>query len=176
MAKFSQEANLILQSACASVLMFELNRDNRLLESDFFNDLEFLTPEVKDIIVNQIGIGNQGTFLMVIYALLVVPKELLQNQYASEFNGIDAYIAKIVKTSQTNYKSDVPTIRYINHMRNAIAHAKIKILEEPERSVIFSDDSPRNEHCEFELPQSELIPLMNKLLKIHGKYIKTLPR
>ncbi len=175
MTKYSQEANLILQSACTSILILELNRDNRLLESDFFKRLEFLTPEIKNVITNQIGVGNQGTLLMVIYALLVVPKELLQNQYTSDFDAIDAYIARITKSSQTNYKSDMPTTRYVNHMRNAIAHAKVQILEE-EQSVIFSDDSPRNEHCEFKLPVPELIPLINKFLEVHGKYMKTLPR
>ncbi len=174
MAKCSNETNLIIQSACAAVLITELNRDNRLLQSEFFKDLEFLTPTVKDMISYQIGVVNYGGVLMILYALLVVPKELLQNKYSSEYAAIDKYIETIVITKQTDYKRDDPQVQYVKHMRNSVAHLRVKFTDN--ESVIFCDSSPKGEHCHFEIPFSELIPLINKFLEIHKIYAAALPQ
>lgn len=169
MSNYSQETNLIIQSACTSILILELSKESSLIKSDYFKNLAFSFPEVKNVLSDQIGVDNQGALLMILYSLLVIPKELIQKQYEAEYADINEYIDLKKTRGDTNYKSDGQGTDFTRHMRNSISHAKVLFSEK--NSVTFVDESRNNEKCEIEIPLHEISTVILKLLDIHKKYI-----
>ena len=136
----SQEAELVLQSYFSVAFIIEL-KNNNFLESDFYDKMHFGAPWIKNLI-SKISIDNQGMLLMCLYAMLVIPKELISNQFKNEYELINKYLLSIAKNTTTTYKTDKPIINYIRHIRNSVAHSKVEFVQN--NYVVFNDKDAKN--------------------------------
>ncbi len=171
----SQEQNLIFQSYFTTAFLLEL-KNNEFLDSNFFEEMEFGSPWIKDEIV-KIGIDNQGALLMALYSMLVIPRELIQDEFLYEYDEINKYLATVAKNTQSDYHSDTPIVNYLQHIRNAVAHSRVSF--NPKVSVIFNDErqnyrTNQKEYFSTELPLIKLGEFLMKLQTIHLEYISKL--
>ncbi|MEM9006451.1 MAG: hypothetical protein AAGE59_23370 [Cyanobacteria bacterium P01_F01_bin.86] len=91
---YTQEFDLIVQSLSTVMLINAMgpaspdDPSDVLRRSDFYNSLE-LDPVTKWAI-DQKGPGNRGFALMTLYALLVLPRELIADRYKEDYDAIEA--------------------------------------------------------------------------------------
>jgi hypothetical protein len=174
-----QEHNLILQSYYTVILLNELG-SVYTKGSKSFDSLNLPSPVKRAF--QEIGILNQGSALMALYALLVVPREIISDEYSDEYEAINTFLRKEGDLHQTTYKNedanDLSSIDFIRHVRNAIAHAKISFIADV--SIIFSDKREARrkgnvinvEEISFSLPLSKIADFLNLLRDVHLKYIQ----
>jgi hypothetical protein len=170
---FTQEQTLLFQSYCTVSLLVALTR-NDLLKSDYFESMKFGAPWIKDEL-RKIGVDNQGCAMMLLYAMLVLPREILYKDYSSVYNEIDAFLETHTLNTDNKYKSDASSVKYLRHIRNAVAHATVEFR--PTNTVIFNDENRRtNEKFSTELPLKYLGDLLNELQRVHIAYIQDLQK
>lgn len=85
----TQEDNLILQSYYTVLLFKELGEVN-FEESSAFDNLNLPAGIKKSL--KDIKIQNQGSAIMALYAMLVVPKELIEHEFQEEYRSIDDFL------------------------------------------------------------------------------------
>ncbi|CAN5713643.1 hypothetical protein BH23CYA1_BH23CYA1_07010 [soil metagenome] len=169
--EFTQEDNLILQSYITVSLLVEL-KNNDLLTSAYFEGMTFGAPWIKDQL-RSICVDNQGCAMMSLYAMLVLPREIVQNAYSAEYDAINDFLRVHTKNTTTNYRSDNPTTNYLRHIRNAVAHARSTFR--PNAAVVFTDENTRtNESFSTELPLAHLGEFVHRLQSVHVAYIQTM--
>lgn len=164
----SQDENIILQSYLAVSLLAELT-NNRFLESDCFSKMNFGNPSLKPLLC-QVGVDNQGCLLMVLYAMLCIPKETIFSMYKGEFDKINTEIAKYAISTHTTYGRDANgKIDYVRHIGNAVAHVKVKFVG---TSIQFADED-RKSHERFvtQIPLSKVGAILMELQKLTYKYV-----
>ena len=171
----TQEQNLIFQSYFTTAFLVELN-NNDFLKSNFFKSMKFGSPWIKDGIVN-VGIDNQGLLLMTLYSMLVIPKELIQNEFKDEYDKVNKYISSVAINTHSDYDSDNPTVNYLNHIRNSVAHSRVSF--KPTVSVTFSDQRKNSKTNQIErfsadIPLVKFGEFLMQLQKIHLTYIEKL--
>ena len=71
----NQEMSLLLQCLASTSLLAELSNSN-FMKSEYFNLLKFDNEGIKNILIES-GIGNPAAMQMMLYALLIIPKETL---------------------------------------------------------------------------------------------------
>jgi hypothetical protein len=166
------EQNLLFQSYFTVSLLVAL-KNNDLLKSDYFESMEFHAPWIKDEL-RKIGINNQGCTMMVLYAMLVLPREILYKGYSSEYDKIDAFLETHTRNTETYYESDDPSVKYLRHIRNAVVHANVEFRPD---AVIFKDENNiTGETFSTELPLEYFDELLNLLQGVHLAYIKDLQK
>jgi hypothetical protein len=170
----TQEQNLLFHSYFTVSLLVEL-KSNDLLKSDYFDGMRFSAPWIKDEL-RKIGVNNQGCAMMLLYAMLVLPREIIHEDYSSEYDKIDDFLKKHTKNTATTYRSDVSSVKYLRHIRNAVAHASVKFSFTD--TVIFNDENPRNNEERFstELSLQHLSELLHLLQMVHIAYIQDLQK
>lgn len=171
-----QKDDLLLQSSIMYALLAELHND-RFVTSDYFEKMNFSEPWFKTRLQKN-GVGNKGFVMIALYSLLVLPKEVLPkevipNTDPTEYENIREFVKEHARNITSTYKSDIPNVDFIRHIRNAVAHANVALG--PNDVIIFSDKNPRNSIEEFkcELPIDKLIDLLPKLQSIIFKYINS---
>lgn len=166
--KLTQEESLLLQSLATTSLLAELSNDNFLSKS-YFSQLKFNNDTLKDILKLS-GIGNPACLQMMLYALLVLPKELLnENIYPSlnsDFAHINQKMQNLVIKSDTNttYTKDFEyaknckskysitcDMNYLRHIRNAVSHANCYYNSESEKHFVTFKDSNGYEECSIKI-------------------------
>lgn len=157
--------NLLFQSYYTLSLLFELFNNN-LLESEYYNGMVFRVPQIKNDL-RSIGIDNQGCVLIALYVMLVIPKEIIQNKYSSEYNDIENFLQTHTQNTFTNYDEDKPSTHFLRHIRNAVAHARVEFR--PNDVVIFSDVK-KNKSFSTELPLKHFCEFLDQLQKVHIAY------
>lgn len=170
MIKYTQEDNLLIQSYFTTAFLIEL-KNNNFLNSDYFKNLPFEDKFVKASLPT-VGIDNQGTLLMMLYTMLVVPKQLLEKEFPNEFKELNRIVDKLKSCAVSTYQKDSIEIDYIWHIRNAVAHARVGFILNV--SVKFSDENNRGEKCEITFPLSNIGLFLTELQKIFMKYVETL--
>ncbi|GHU76633.1 hypothetical protein FACS189461_4430 [Spirochaetia bacterium] len=173
------EENLILESAfMASLLMDLIPATHEFVKSDFFKTMPSVTPGIKQAFADgKIGVGNQGTILMCLYALLVLPKELISTKYQSDYDSINTFIHSIAEGGISGIKDTYNKKgEYLRHIRNAISHGKIKFDDTTPGNikVTFEDsDTMKPPKSEFSitLPVLHIARLLDKLLEVSEKYL-----
>lgn len=179
-ANLTSQDNLLLQSYYTVSLLAELCNNN-FLESDFFSKMSFGNPEIKRALKDEIKIDNQGCAMMALYSMLVLPREIVQKSYESEYEVIRQFLEIHATNTRTTYKKDKAKICFIGHFRNAVAHAKVEFR--PNDVVVFSDsrtykDKKTNkevtESFSTELPLLRLGEFINQLQQVHFAYVKNL--
>jgi len=164
----SQADDLILQSYYSVSLLAELVNNN-FLESEYFEKMNFGASWIKDEI-KSIGVDNQGSLLMSLYAMLVIPRELIFTSYQEKVNDIENFL----RTKCIITKNDYPQreeIKFLRHIRNSVSHATVAFV--PNKLVIFTDKNFKsNKTIEFELPLEYIGSFLSKLQEVHLMHIK----
>lgn len=167
--ELTQEDNLILQSYITICLLAEL-KNNNLLSSAYFEEMMFGVLWIKEQL-RSIGVDNQGCAMIALYAMLVLPWEIVQNAHETEYNSINNFLHNHAQNTKTNYRTDNPTTNYLRHIRNAIAHARVSFR--PNEAVVFMDENNRtNEFFSTELPLTHLGEFVHCLQTVHIAYIQ----
>ena len=99
--------------------------------------------------------------------------EAIINSWANELKTTIQSFSPIVTTTYPNeFNSDLSTIDYYKHIRNAVSHAKCVYKIENERTyVTFKDRDPKKPsyHCEIKMLTSDV----GRMLEILQKQIMT---
>jgi len=165
---YSENDNLLIQSYFTVAFLAELS-ESSFLESDYYRNLEF-----KDSFVHKhlpdVGLGNRGCLLIMLYALLVVPKQLLEDTFPDEFQALDNRIDQLKERAESSYNSDRDGINYLRHIRNAVAHAKVS-FDEPE-AVRFRDENGRGSEFEVVISLLNIGQVLTELQSIFMKYVE----
>ena len=165
--ELNQKENLILQSYLNCILLTAL-KNNNFLESEYFNQLK-LDDSIKTCL-KQIDLDNQGMSLMHLYSMLVLPRERIFNDYKNEFNKLDSFIDDIKDFVETSYKQDKCKIKYSYHIRNAVAHGRVKF--KPKEYVEFRDKKNKHETCTIRIKLKDFGSVFEYLKNIFNKYIE----
>ena len=125
--KLSREDELIFQPYLMIELLFNLYK-HKFLDSDYFKEMEY--NEDTRYLLKKVGIDNQGLIMLTLYALLVIPKEILEKKvYNPDFEKINKNMSAYCQNTKTNYPSDRPNTNYIRHLRNALSHGRILFID-----------------------------------------------
>ncbi len=165
---FSSDENLVIQSYITFSLLAELH-NNKLLESTYFEEMTFGVEWFKTEL-RSIGVDNQGCAMMALYSMLVLPREIVQSSFAAQYDDIQKFLEQHCMNTVTNYSRDKSKVSYIGHIRNAVAHARVKFR--PNECVIFSDASPKGETFTTELPLTKLGEFITLLQTVHVEFIR----
>jgi len=170
-ANLTQHDNLLLQSYYTFSLLVEL-KNNNFLESNYFSEMSFGNPEIKRALKDEIKIDNQGCAMMALYSMLVLPLEIVQKSYQSEYEVIRQFLETHTRNTQPT-SADKKPIDFIRHIRNSVSHASVEFREND--VVIFSDyNSKIKETFSTELSLSKLGEFINRLQQVHFAYVKNL--
>jgi len=159
--------DLIIQSYFTVAFVTEL-KNNDFLNSECYRNMKFEDTFLKDNLP-QIGIDNRGALLIFLYAMLVVPKELIEQELPSEFRNFNSLIEQIKSQAYSTYESDAENINYLRHIRNAVAHANVEFSE---NDVEFIDKNNSGSQCNIKIPLDRLGQFLEKLQKIIISYLK----
>jgi len=170
--EYFQKDNLLIQTYFTTSFLAELN-NNDFLNSDYYKNVTFQDKFVKDNLPS-IGIDNQGTLLMFLYTMLVVPKQLIENEFPDEFSNLNNVIEKVKSNATSNYKKDAEKIDYIRHIRNSVAHARVEF--DPKKTVTFTDKNNNGEICEITIPLMSIGIFLTALQQVFMKYIESLKK
>ena len=168
--EYTQEDNLLIQSYFTTSFLFELKNLN-FLSSDYYKNVEFQDKYVQENLPT-IGIDNQGTMLMVLYTMLVIPKQLIEHKFPDEFNNLNQVIDTVKSDANSTYSQDSEQINYIRHIRNSVAHARVSFV--PNTEVVFSDENNRGDNCTIIIPLEKFGIFLTELQKVFFKYIENL--
>ncbi len=138
--------NIMLQGLYNAKLMMTLINEE-FVKSNYFKELNF-DSQLKEIFEKQIGLGNRGMMLTLLYSLLVVPKELFikDSNESEQLTKVNCWLEKkVLSKTNSNYKKDEKGIDYIRHIRNSAAHAKVNFQG---NEVVFQDDD-KSANCEI---------------------------
>ena len=165
----TNQDNLIFQSLYTVLFIKELN-EAKQNDTAFFAGLP-LSQEVRSVI-GEVAVGNQGCLLMFLYALLVIPREIIEDTFKTEYNEIDKELNTWKITTASTYDREPPH-KYIRHIRNAVAHGRVSF--EPKVFVKFEDeytDKKTKKLSKFstEMPLSKVDEFLNRLIRVHQTY------
>jgi hypothetical protein len=163
-----QDGNLIFQSYLIIELLIKL-RENNFISSDYFSNMNY-NPFSKELL-KKVDIDNQGMLMLTLYALLVIPKEILQTSYVPDFEQINIQLSRYCQNTETNYSSDSENVDYIRHLRNAVAHGRISFVN---NSHLIFEDEVNKYKFKSEIPLARVSKLINELQEIHRKYLEYL--
>ena len=165
----TQEDDLLIQSHFSIVLLTELN-NNEFLHSEYFEKMSFGDRFVKNNLP-KIGIDNQGSLLIFLYVMLVIPRELIENKFPNEFQDLNDRVNNYVSSAKSNYKKDKDKINYLYHIRNSVAHARVVFT--PNVSVTFHDNNKfTGENCSITIPLKSFGIFLEDLRDLFMKYVE----
>jgi hypothetical protein len=168
----SQADNLVLQSYYSVSLIAEL-RNNAFLESHYFESMKFSAPWIKEEI-KSIGVDNQGSLLMSLYAMLVIPRELIFKKYPDKVDDIQRFLRSKCKITKNEYQTQIESIDILRHIRNSVSHASVAFV--PKSVMIFSDENTRaKKTIEIELSLeyvSSFLSALQELQELHLMHIR----
>jgi hypothetical protein len=164
--ELNQEGNLIFQSYFIVDLLLNLRR-NDFINSDYFDKMVYEFPLIKEQL-KKTNIDNQGFILITLYTMLIIPREIIQDNFTAEFEAINLKLTSYCQNTQTTYNSDSTRIDYVRHLRNAVAHGRISF--EPNQYLKY-EDQLNNQTFVSELPLNKIQEMICDLLEIHKKYI-----
>ena len=105
------------------------------------------------------GIGNPAMLQMFMYALLVIPKEEVENNHwEKEFNKeVQKYVSELYSTYPDEKTKD--NFDYYRHIRNSVAHSNCEYYDIDGISYIsFIDCNPKNRSktCEIKMKTGDV--------------------
>jgi hypothetical protein len=169
--EYSQNDNLLLQSYFTISFLTELKNVD-FLNSDYFKSAEFEDKFVKESIT-RVGIDNQGSLLIYLYSMLVVPRQLLETEFPTEFEALNGILNDINSNAESNYSSDSEQIDFVRHIRNSVAHARVEFI--PGQSVTFTDTNNSGSMvCNITIPLDEIGEFLMALQLIFFSYVEKL--
>ncbi len=124
----------------------------KLCESDYLNtehykNLEFDQPVLKPFI-DEFGLNNPSIYQMILYTLLIVPKDILPAKYYykmdQEYYYLNMTINRIVIEQHSNFNYDKSVPKHIFHIINSILKGRCQYITENKREyMIFEDYTPK---------------------------------
>ena len=184
MIKLTQNESTFCQALAMTSLLSELSGHN-FLESDYYQNLCFSGNNdfIKKILKDS-GLGNPATMQMFLYALLVMPKEILDKldkAYLDKCaNQIDHLVSskatKITTTYNNEQSTNLTSIKFYAHIRNAVSHSKCSYdVVNGECYVTFKDQLPRDpqQYCEFTLKTADVGSILETLQKQLMDFLNT---
>lgn len=131
-------------------------------ESEYCRTAKFQDKFLHEIFPKWGRIENPGMLMMALYAMLVIPRQLIKDAFPTEFSEINPLIDTIQTNASSSYKTDKEKIDYIRHIRNTVAHANADFSIG--NFVIFRDEDPRSRSkCKIKIPLADVGQLMAKL-------------
>ena len=164
----THDDNLILQTWYTTILIHELRRSD-FINSSAFESMDFELPFIKHEI-RSLNVDNQGSALMALYAMLVVPREIIKKRYSDEYDDLNIFLESVTYDTHSDYANDSKKVNFFRHIRNAVAHARVEF--EPDKYVTFFDtDTRNNNQFETKLPLKNLGDFIGRLQKLHVRYV-----
>lgn len=175
MHSITAEESLLLQCLSTTALLGELSNAN-FLNSDYFEKLPFENESFKTII-KMSGLGNPATMQMMLYALLIVPKELLSR---ISYNKLETYVARInpqvcllvEECTYSTYDNEdsKEKINYFRHIRNAVAHSKCNYNNENQKNYVEFTDNNTSKQCSIKIECYKVGLILMELQKLIMEY------
>ena len=175
MISITEEESLLLQCLSITALLGELSNDN-FLDSPYFERLPFANEGYKKIL-KMSGIGNPAAMQMMLYASLIVPKELLSR---TAYNDLETYItiinplvySLIEQDTYSTYDNEESTekINYFRHIRNAVAHSKCNYFSENQKNYVVFKDNMKSKKCEIKMECLKVGVVLTELHKLIIEY------
>ena len=161
------EDNLIIQPYLIIELLFNLKR-HYFISSDYFSKMNY-NNDTRDLL-KRTDIDNQGLIMLSLYAMLVIPKEILKKTYVPDFEKINKKMSRYCQNTETNYKYKSQNIDFTYHLRNAVSHGRISFIG---NSHIEFKDQNKSGSRKFksEINLIDLGELINDLETIIHQYI-----
>ena len=174
--KLTEQESIFCQALAMTSLLGELSNKD-FLNSDYYIENITFTGNNDNFqkILRASGLGNPATLQMFLYILLVMPKETLSNLDDVTINSWKNALKTIIRSFNisvtTTYPgesgSDLSTVNYYRHIRNAVSHAKCIYETEKGRTyVTFKDENPtKNHYCEIKMLTSDVGSILEVLQK-----------
>jgi hypothetical protein len=185
--------SLIILSHFTVQLLVELHK-HKFLESDYFKNMNFSDKFVQQHLPKY-GIDNQGTLVMMLYAMLVLPKELwgtvnnendsVNNKNDNEndyfVNGklnkkrVNKELLNIVSKENIQCDNNYYPDDLLTHIRNAVAHGRVRIT--PNESIHFIDENnnlKNKKSCTITISLKDIGKVFEILHNVFAEYIKYL--
>jgi len=102
---------------------------NNFLNSEYYKNMNFVDNFVKENLP-KVGIDNQGTLLIFLYTMLVVPKQLIEQDVPNEFAQLNTKVDQIKSDANSTYRQDSEKIDYIKTYSKCRCPCKINIHSE----------------------------------------------
>ena len=176
MPSITSEESLLLQCLSITSLLAELSNNN-FLDSHYFKGLTFANENCK-IILKESGLGNPATMQIMLYALLIVPKEILskatyidlEKTYLTRINQL--VYSLIEKTTFSTYKNEekIEDINYFRHIRNAVAHSKCNYFSENQKNYVIFKDNMKSMQCSIKMECWKVGLVLMELEKLIMEY------
>lgn len=175
MSNITSEESLLLQCLSTTALLGELANDN-FIESDYFKRLTFANENCK-IILRESGLGNPATMQMMLYALLVVPKEILPRTadssletYVTRINPLVCSLIEEDTCSTYDNEEKIEKIDYIRHIRNAVAHSMCNYFSENQKNYVVFTDNMKSKQCSIKMECYKVGLVLMELEKLIMEY------
>lgn len=176
MLNITSEESLLLQCLSTTALFGELANAN-FLDSDYFKRLTFANENCK-IILKESGLGNPATMQMMLYALLIVPREILSRAaynrletYAARINPLVCSLIEEATCSTYDNEEKIEKINYFRHIRNAVAHSKCNYFSENQKNYVVFTDNTKSEQCSIKMECYKVGLVLMELQKVIMEYI-----
>lgn len=173
----TEQESIFCQALAITSLLTELS-DRDFLNSDYYKKYISFTGNnaIFKEILDRSRLGNPATMQMFLYILLVMPKETLSglnnSTISSWGNELKTKIPSFSPVVTTTYlgesNSNLTTIDYYRHIRNAVSHSKCVYKTENGRCyVTFIDEKPKqaSQHCEIKMLTSDVGKMLGLLQK-----------
>ncbi|GKT01563.1 hypothetical protein AVKW3434_19260 [Acidovorax sp. SUPP3434] len=143
--------------------------NQRHFESPAFDAMPFRDAFVKSRL--QSGEGPIALLMPSLYVALVLPRETIFDQYASDFEAIDRQLGRFARNVKTTYKKEKEgNIAFTRHIRNAVSHARTEWMGDGAR---FHDENTKtSEAFSAEIGIQGLNWLMSALQQIVLKRVR----
>ena len=183
----TEQESIFCQALAMTSLLGELsNRD--FLNSDYYNENIHFAGNGDNFrkILKASGLGNPATMQMFLYILLVMPKEILSglddgiiNLWGDDLKkNLQLYRLSVTTTYTGESSSELSTIDYYRHIRNAVSHAKCVYETEDGRTYVTFKDKNRNPqnqyHCEIKMLTSDvgkmIVVLQNQIMEYLNRH------
>ena len=164
----NSDLNILIQANSVSYLLIALKQNN-FLKSNYYNSEFNLSSDIRKIF-NQVDIDNQGCLLMILYTILLMPKEIFFQNFKTDFISLADFMdnEQSIKITSTNNKK-IRKEDYIRHLRNSIAHSSVSFI--PNESVTFSDSHKGKSVVTIEIPLNKIPDILSILFEILKKFM-----
>ena len=172
----TEQESIFCQALAMTSLLAELS-DRDFLNSDYYNQ-NIIFAENNDNfqkILKASGLGNPATMQIFLYILLVMPKETLSGLDDRTLNSwenalktiVSSFSLSVTTTYPGESSSNLSTVNYYRHIRNAVSHANCVYETEKGRTYItFKDEDTRKlYHCEIKMLTSDAGRILEVLQK-----------
>ncbi|RHT91200.1 hypothetical protein DW721_12255 [Clostridium sp. AM27-31LB] len=172
----TEQESIFCQALAMTSLLVELS-DRDFLNSDYYNQ-NIIFAENNDNfqkILKASGLGNPATMQIFLYILLVMPKETLSGLDDRTLNSwenalktiVSSFSLSVTTTYPGESSSNLSTVNYYRHIRNAVSHANCVYETEKGRTYItFKDEDTRKlYHCEIKMLTSDAGRILEVLQK-----------